>query len=165
MVTGDIMTTYQKSNGIEHIKKRAYLTAYARLGVIRQSCVAAEIAHSTYYEWLKNDPVFGDAVENAREVCIETLEQEADRRAVAGIRRYKFYQGKPILHPETGKPYYEHIYSDVLLIFLLKALKPEMYREGYQQSDEEINRDIEAAIASLKAKWERERASANGREN
>ena len=167
MVTGDIMTTYQKSNGIEHIKKRAYLTAYARLGVVRQACVAAEIAHSTYYEWLKNDPVFVDAVEDAREFHIEGLEIAADRRASEGIRRYKFYQGKPILHPETGKPYYEHIYSDVLLIFLLKALKPEMYREGYEvkQSDEEINRDIEAAIASLKATWERERASANGREN
>ena len=161
------MPIYQTSNEIEHIKKRAYLTAYARLGVVRQSCVAAEIAHSTYYEWVKNDPVFVDAVEDAREVHIESLEIEANRRAVEGIRRYKFHHGQPIIHPETGKPYYEHAYSDNLLMFRLKALKPATYRDGYEvkQSDEEINRDIEAAIASLKAKWERERASANGREN
>jgi hypothetical protein len=43
----------------------------------------------------------------------------------------KFYKGKPIIDPETKKPYFEHEYSDNLLMFLLKAAKPDKYKDRF----------------------------------
>ncbi len=58
----------------------------------------------------------------AEEVAADRLEAEAWRRAVEGVERpVGWYQGKP-----GG---YVKEYSDVLLIFLLKGLRPEKYRE------------------------------------
>ena len=79
---------------------------------------------------------------------------EVDRCAIEGVRREKFHQGKPVIDPETGKPDYEHVYGDVLLIFRLKALRPEMYRERYEvkQSDADLNRNIEKLLAGRREK-------------
>ena len=120
------------------------------------------MSHSTFYDWSIKDSDFAAAVEESREMHIESLEREVDRRAVEGVRRLKFHQGKPVIDPETGKPYYEHVYSDLLLIFRLKALKPEMYRERHEVSlsDVELNREIEKLMAELQGK-----AAANGRAN
>jgi hypothetical protein len=52
--------------------------------------------------------------------------------------RYKFLKnGKPIVHPVTHEPYYELEYSDTLLIFLLKGIRPEKYRERFEHSGPE----------------------------
>ena len=50
------------------------------------------------------------------------LEAEADRRAVEGVVKPLFYKGQRL-------PVEVREYSDVLLMFRLKALRPEQYRE------------------------------------
>jgi hypothetical protein len=52
---------------------------------------------------------------------VDTLEAEADRRAAEGTLRPVFYKGE-----QCGEI---REYSDTLLIFRLKALRPEKYRE------------------------------------
>jgi hypothetical protein len=108
-----------------HPKKRAWLAAYGKCGVVRQSCAAADLSHGAYYGWLKDDPQFAEAVRYAKEEFIERLEMEADRRAVEGVPRLKFHNGRPVIDPTTGQPYIEREYSDLLLIFRLKALRPD----------------------------------------
>jgi hypothetical protein len=75
---------------------------------------------------------YSQRFKDAHAVAVDGLEEEARRRAVEGVRRYKFDKGAPVLHPETRLPYFEHEYSDALLIFLLKGAKPDVYRERVQ---------------------------------
>jgi hypothetical protein len=111
---------------IRHVKKRAYLSAFAQTGNIRRSCEAAGIDRSTYYTWLEHDPDFGPAVEFAKQFAIERLEDEARRRAYYGTRKIRRSYSR------DGDLVAEHIeyeYSDTLMIFLLKGLAPEKYAE------------------------------------
>ena len=109
------------SNDIEHPKKRAFIAAYAETGTVTRAAEIAGIQRTTHYEWIKNDPLYAKACDAAYEQAGERLEQEARRRAVEGVKKPVFYQGK-----ECGVV---NEYSDTLLIFLLKGAKPEKYKE------------------------------------
>jgi hypothetical protein len=111
------------------ISQRAFLAAFARCGHIGKAATAAKVDRRSHYYWLNDDAEYAAAFLEAKEAALEILEKEAVRRAVQGLRRYKFHRGEPILDPKTKKPYYELEYSDVLLIFLLKALNPGKYRD------------------------------------
>jgi hypothetical protein len=144
---------------IGHPKKRAWIAAYGKCGLVRRACKAASVSHGAYYGWLKDDPQFAEAVRYAKEEFTERLEREADRRAVEGVPRLKFHNGKPVIDPRTGKHYVEREYSDTLLIFRLKALRPEVYRERREVTLSRSEREakIEAllmkrAAASVSAK-------------
>ncbi len=117
-------------------KERAFLAAFAETGVVSYACAAAGCSRQSVYRWRKADPQFEEQFQEAKTVGVELLEFEARRRAKDGVRRVKFYNGKPLRwkNPETGEEevYVEHEYSDVLLMFLLKAAKPEVYRDDYR---------------------------------
>jgi hypothetical protein len=90
-----------------HLKKQAVLSAFKNCANVTKACEIADIARATFYGWLKEDPEFKAAYEAAREEAVEVLEDEAIRRATVGG-------------------------SDTLLIFLLKAARPQKYRDGYR---------------------------------
>ena len=83
--------------------KQRFLEAFSTDGTVTGSAKAAGIARCTVYDWRESDPVFAQAFEDAKEAGVESLEREARRRAM-------------------GR-------SDVLLIFLLKAARPDVYAE------------------------------------
>ncbi len=106
---------------ISHPKQRALLSAFRKTGNVRLACEAAGVARASHYRWLE-DPAYCEAFEVAREDATDLLEEEAYRRAVVGVEKpVGWYKGKP------GGTVRE--YSDTLLMFLLKGLKPEKYRE------------------------------------
>ena len=88
-----------------HLKKQAVLSAFKNCANVTRACEIADIARATFYSWLKEDPEFKAAYEAAREEAVEVLEEEAIRRATIGG-------------------------SDTLLIFLLKGMRPDKYREN-----------------------------------
>lgn len=121
-----------------------FLSALSRTGNISTACKAAGIDRSTAYARRDRDPSFAGAMADALEQAADALELEARRRAQDGVRRVKFHKGEPIMVPALDRrgmpiqspdgqpvlvPYVEHEYSDVLLIFLLKGLRPEKYRD------------------------------------
>ena len=117
---------------IRHPKKRAMLVAYAACGHISQAAAAAGIDRPNHPLWIRKDPDYAAAFQEAHTGAVIVLEDEAHRRAVSGVQRVKFHEGRPIMGKgPDGKPmtYVEHEYSDTLLIFLLKANAPEKYRE------------------------------------
>ena len=57
-------------------------------------------------------------------MAADQLEHEAIRRAVDGVDRPVFFKGRQIAMLKE--------YSDTLLIFMLKGLRPEKYKERYQ---------------------------------
>lgn len=87
--------------------KKAVLDAFIELGTVYHACKQAGVGRTTWYNWLKDDPEFAEAVSKAEEDVADDLEQEAIKRAKDG--------------------------SDTLLIFLLKGHKPEKFKERFQQ--------------------------------
>ena len=102
---------------------RAFLAALRRSGVVRSACRAARVGRSTAYRHRETDPDFAERWDDAIEDAVDGMESEARRRAVDGTDRPVFHAGKQI---GTIREY-----SDTLLIFLLKANRPEKYRDNY----------------------------------
>lgn len=115
-------------------KKERFLKAFAKCGNISHAAEVTGVDRTSHYVWLK-DEAYKTAFENAKEQAVEVLEMEARRRSVLGIEKRKFHNGEPITYiDENGNrvPYIERLYSDLLLIFLLKANNPEKYRERHE---------------------------------
>ena len=110
-------------------KQRAFLAAFAQTGVVRIASASAGIHRSAHNHWLHKDPDYAAAFAEAEEDAADLLEAEAIRRAVNGTRKKKFYKNRPIMDSD-GKQYEEFEYSDSLLMFLLKGLRPAKFREG-----------------------------------
>ncbi len=105
--------------------KALFLESFAEYGNIRLAATTAGVNRSSHYGWLKKDPEYAARFASAQEDAIEVLEYEARRRAVIGVPEpVGFYKGQPSAYVQR--------YSDVLLIFLLKGLRPEMYRDRYE---------------------------------
>ena len=104
--------------------KPVFLKELAQRGNVTLAAVKAKIGRQTAYDARGSDPAFATAWKQAEEIGVELMEAEARRRAVEGCDRPVYQGGKLV-----GKV---REYSDVLLIFLLKAHKPEKYRERSQ---------------------------------
>lgn len=105
--------------------KRKFLSAYANCGgVILAAAKLSGIDRGTHYDWLESDPNYRAAFDEAKEEAIELLEAEAIRRGVLGWKE-PIYQGGVKVGDVTR-------YSHALLIFMLKARRPEVYRERFE---------------------------------
>ena len=108
---------------IGHPKKRAFLAAYSLLASKVRAAEVAGISIQLIYtpNWLK-DQQFQDAVERARVMAADVLQDEATRRAVEGVEEPAgWYKGEP-----GG---YVRRYSDNLLMFRLRGELPQKYAE------------------------------------
>lgn len=83
--------------------KTALIDSFRAGNAIATSCAMAGIGVQTYYDWRNADPAFARDCDEAIEYGTDVLEDVARARAVRQ--------------------------SDVLMIFLLKARRPEKYRE------------------------------------
>lgn len=115
------ITDTGKFDYIQHPKKRVFLQAYSRYGNVTKAAEIAGVDRATHYEWIHSDEQYAEAFQQAQEAAADYLEQEAWRRATEGVEQDVFYKDKKIA---TKKEY-----SDTLLIFLLKGIRPEKYKE------------------------------------
>jgi hypothetical protein len=83
------------------------------------------------YKRREQDASFRAAWDAAHETSVDLLEAEARRRAYEGVSEHVYRGGEWV---EIRK------YSDALLMFLLKAERPEKYRENYDV--EKLAREI-----------------------
>lgn len=97
------MNGKQKLNKSSQYKKAAFLAAFSKCGSVTESAKRVKTNRENHYFWLKTDPEYVKAFEAVQLEAADALEDEATRRAYAG--------------------------SDTLLIFLLKGLRPEKFRE------------------------------------
>ena len=124
-------TTHVRAQTDGHVPKgeenftepqQRFLAVYAEMGVIKRACKVAGVGRSSHYEWMEDNPAYRAAFEAAKEDAADTLEAEVFRRAVTGVEKpvgwYKGVAGGKVRE-----------YSDLLLMFQLKALRPEKYRE------------------------------------
>ena len=101
--------------------KKLFLAKFAELGNISQACRAmGGLTIRTVYHWKRNDPDFAKLFEEAKEISIILLEDEAFRRAVTGVRKPVYQGGKKV--GEITE------YSDTLLAILLRGALPNKYK-------------------------------------
>lgn len=100
----------------------AFIDALVDGLTVRDAARRAGVDQSMPYVRRKVDEEFRLAWYEARDIGTTELEQEAARRAYHGTLKPVFHKGV-----ECGQI---REYSDTLMIFLLKARKPEVYREG-----------------------------------
>lgn len=119
MSQGLELTKEQLARFIEHLSASANVTASAHVaGGCRRS----------FYNWRARDEDFAAEWDEALQRGLDALEDEGIRRAMGGTPRYVVSMGKIVLDPD-GKPLVEHVASDTLLMFFLKARRPEIYRD------------------------------------
>lgn len=99
-----------------------FFAAYRVLHTVSGACEAVDIHRSTFYEAKQRDEDFAIAWADISEEVVDALEAAAYERAVEG-KIEKRYDLKGNLIEER------RVYSDTLLIFLLKGKKPEVYRD------------------------------------
>lgn len=93
---------------MRHLKK-AFLDAFAETGIVLAAAQASGIGRASVYRWLEHDEEFALAFHQAEEDSTQRLERAAYERATRSVEP-----------------------SDTLLIFLLKARRPERYRDRYE---------------------------------
>lgn len=111
-----------------------FLREFAKCGVVQEAARRAKVCRESHWDWLK-DPEYQRQFADAREQAVEALETELYRRLSEGTEEPVVYQGELCYQRDkagnlTDKPLVVHRKSDILLMFALKAARPERYREN-----------------------------------
>ena len=101
-----------------------FLKELARGGLVLPACDIAGVSKSTVYELRKSDPEFAAAWDDALERSADVLEAEARRRAIEGVLK-PICRGGELVGTER-------VYSDSLLVVLLRGRRPEIYSERHK---------------------------------
>jgi hypothetical protein len=107
-------------------KRRLFIDALANSGNVSLACKHAVVSRCGVYKLKSRSKEFEREWKDAIDQAVSILEEEARRRALNGVDEPVFHGGK--VCGVVRK------YSDVLLIFLLKASRPKKYRERYDLS-------------------------------
>lgn len=101
--------------------RKVFIASLSQNGNVTDACEAAGIERSTAYRARNNDEKFAALWDETVEIAIDRLESEAWRRAAHGTNKPVWYKGTLV-----GT---ELEYSDQLMVTLLKAHRPEKYKE------------------------------------
>ena len=100
-------------------KKINFIKALENGETVSEAAAALKITRADLYQWRRVDTTFDAAWTQAWELGAYVLEEEAVRRAVEGTEKPVFRGGEVVGHMRE--------YSDSMLMFLLKARKPELF--------------------------------------
>jgi hypothetical protein len=109
-------------------RREHFLKVLADTGSVTAAVAVAGTSRTRVYELRKAHPAFAAAWEEAEETAADALEAEAWRRAVEGVPVPLVSAGK-IVRDDDGQPIAIRRYSDNLLLALLKAHRPEKFRD------------------------------------
>ena len=98
-----------------------FLDRLKATGNVTLAATGAGVTRQNAYRTRSRNKAFRRSWDEALEQAVDLLEGEARRRAT-GISRDIYYAGEKV-----GE---ESVYSDMLLIFLLKAHRPHLYRDN-----------------------------------
>ena len=108
------------------VKQQAFLEGYRHAGNVTAAALHAGVGRQTHYDWLDAYPAYVDEFAEAMEESRDRLEGEARRRAIQGVLQPVFQGGEHV--GDIRK------YSDMLLMCLLNAERPEKFRQRYEVS-------------------------------
>lgn len=113
--------------------KPVFLAALAEYGNVSKAARKAKISRQLVYQERDSDDLFAASWDQALKIGTEAIEDEARRRAFEGTLKPVYQGGKRVGSVRE--------YSDTLTIFLLKAHKPELYRESSRSLNVNVTAD------------------------
>ncbi|PYD61993.1 hypothetical protein CFR72_13585 [Gluconacetobacter entanii] len=113
-------------------------------GNVTEACRLSGINRGAAYKLRDNDPAFAAEWDEAMQIAMDSLELEAWRRGRDGYDEYVTCKDG-LVYDQDGNPVLQRRYSDSLLTTLLKAHRPEKYRDR-STVDMNVNTDIAALI-------------------
>lgn len=111
-------------------------------GFVSKACETVGVSKQTVYNWRESDPEFKADWDKAVDLATEDLEKEVRRRALYGVEEPVYYKGEVVGSIQR--------YSDSLLMFAIKARKPE-YRDKMTIDVNKLDTDIERELAIITA--------------
>jgi len=144
--TGRIFTNHGQKEHIPYYKQ-TFLAAIRKGQSVYAAAAAADISRNTAYHWRWSDPEFAAAWDEAKQDGIDLMVDEARRRAVEGVEEAVYHAGDVVGHKIN--------YSDRLLEFLLKGMRPEVFNPATnlsitdQSSTTQTREQIEKRLTSL----------------
>lgn len=108
-------------------KREKFLAVLAETANVTAACEAIGFSRTSIYRLKKENEEFNAAWEEAMDKAVDALELAARQRAIQGVKEPVFHRGEV-----CG---YIRKYSDTLTIFLLKAHRPQKYRENITLTD------------------------------
>jgi hypothetical protein len=129
------------ANKLSVEKKLEFLSAMCDDGLtVFDAAERIGVSRVTLYKHRGLDPEFAAAWDKAYDDGTTVLEAEAQRRAVQGVTEAVYNKGVVVGHVQK--------YSDLLLIFLLKARAPQKFRDNVDvtNSDGSIANAFAAAV-------------------
>lgn len=147
------------------VKQAEFLAAYSRLGHITLAAAVAGVNRSSHYSWMKEDPTYLERFQAAHEQALDYVEDVVMESATQGIEEPVIYQGQlsylplfdeagNVVRDENGyiklsnKPLTVRKRNDVAAFFLLKAGRPDKYREN---STVELKGSVDVIVQKLTA--------------
>lgn len=115
------LTSTDTETRVKVVWEEAFLAVLRASGIVRHACEAAGVSRTTAYDRRERHPDFAAAWDEAMEDACDLLEAEARRRALEGVEKPIFWQGEQVATVRE--------YSDTLMTLVLKAHRPEKYRE------------------------------------
>ena len=109
-------------------RRERFLKALAETGIVRTAVDIAGTSRTRVYELRKRDAIFAAAWDEAEEQAADALEAEAWRRAVVGMPEPLVSAGR-VVRDDDGQPIAIRRYSDTLMIALLKARRPDRFKD------------------------------------
>lgn len=97
-----------------------FIESLSETGVLAASAKIVGVPRRTVYNHIRDDRAFKKAVKKAIRQAVDTLEGEAWRRARNGVERRRMVGETMVV---------ERVYSDTLLMFLLRAYRPKRFRD------------------------------------
>jgi hypothetical protein len=127
-------------------RQNAVLAAFRTLANVSRACAAAKVSRRQHYTWLQEDPAYAAAFDRAKPEAAQRLVDEAVERGFHGYDQPLVFQGNftyPPLRDKRGailrdkkgeallsdRPLCIRRKSDSVLMFLLRAWLPKIYRE------------------------------------
>ena len=121
-------------------KKERFLIELASGASVRTAALSVSVKPEAPYEWRKLDQAFAERWQLAEEAGTDLIEEEAFRRAVTGVEKPVYRGGEIVGHVSD--------FSDTMLMFLLKARRPERY--GGKAADDKLDAHALAKRLNLK---------------
>lgn len=120
-----------------------FLEVMAAGASVREACRAAVITPSAVYQHRNTDEDFRACWDRAVNRGTELLEQEAVRRAYHGTEKDVYYKGEVVGTAQE--------YSDSLLMFMLRARRPEVYRDKEHATTVNVQTNVQANTVAAQA--------------
>jgi hypothetical protein len=116
--------------------RATFLGALEASGNVSASARRAGVGRATVYRHRAGEADFRESWDEALEVACDALEAEARRRALDGWDEPVFYEGKVCGHIRK--------YSDALIMFLLKAYRPQF--RDHALTEHAVNAPVQVEV-------------------